>query len=198
MTLIAVRHGSTVMNSSGEGEKSRGWLPLGLSHQGMNEMADTADTLGEMEGISGLHCSDLPRAVQSAHEIGRVLGMEIQPTERLRDWNVGDLAGQPIKQILPISHSLIDNPDTPAPNGESYNDFLQRVVPFLHELVKSPNIHLAVTHNRVMTLIHSLVQTGGQSLDPDILKSKGPVEPSGIMKIEQNWEPSFMNKVTRG
>lgn len=197
MSLITVRHGSTSMNSA-QGERSRGWLPLGLSHQGMSEMADTADTLSGMEGISGIHTSDLPRAVQSAHEIGRVLGMEIQPTEKLRDWNVGNLAGHPIDKILPLTFQLIDHPNTPAPGGESYNDFLNRVIPFLRTLIESSQLHMAVTHNRIVTLLHAMSVNGGEHPDINILKHKGPVEPSGIYTLDQHWKPTFMNKVTRG
>ena len=49
--LIAIRHGSTPLNSEGAGEKSRGWLPVGLSHQGVNEMMDTADSLRGLEDV---------------------------------------------------------------------------------------------------------------------------------------------------
>lgn len=185
------------MNSSA-GERSRGWLPIGLSHQGMNEMADTADVLSGIEGVDGLHCSDLPRAVQSAHEVGRTLGMEIQPTPELRDWNVGDLAGQPISQILPLTHHLIDNPDTPAPGGESYNQFVDRAVPFLDKLINSPERHIAVTHNRVMTLLQSMIQTGGSHPDPNVLKGKGPVEPSGVMVVGPGWEHLDTHKPVSG
>jgi broad specificity phosphatase PhoE len=191
--LIAVRHGSTALNSA-EGEKSRGWLPVGLSHQGMNEMADTADTLSGVEGIRGVHSSDLPRAVQSAHEIGRTIGMEISPTDKLRDWNVGDLTGQPIKQILPYTHALIDRPDVPAPGGESYNDFLGRVVPFLRQLVETPEAHIAVVHNRITTLLHALSMNSGQYPDGDALKHKGPVDPSGLMILDPQWNIRGMYK----
>ncbi len=193
--LIAVRHGSTVMNAP-EGERSRGWLPIPLDKSGMQGMADTADSLSDVEGIHGIYTSDLVRAVQSAHEIARVHGMEIQPTHQLRDWNLGDFAGQPIKQILPATHALIDHPEQPAPNGESYNDFLNRTIPFLKQLVESPHTNVAVVHNRITTLLHAMSMTGGQEPHVPTLKQKGPVEPSGLMIMDPSWNVKYLHKPT--
>jgi broad specificity phosphatase PhoE len=195
--LIAVRHGQTALNvGSADGEKSRGWLPVGLDRKGMADMAETAHDLAPLEGSidGGLHTSDLPRAVQSAHEIGRSLGMELQPTERLRDWNLGRLAGHTTASILPTTHRLIDNPQEPAPDGESYQSFLDRAVPFLRGLVESPQVHMAVTHNRVMTLLHSLIQMGGKGIDPEVLKAPGPVKPSGLLIVGPDWRVGYIHK----
>lgn len=193
--LIAVRHGHTAMNAA-EGERSRGWLPIPLTREGVAEMADTADSLSDVEGIHGIYSSDLVRAVQSAHEVARVHGMEIQPTSHLRDWNLGDFAGQPIKDILPATHALIDSPHVPAPNGESYNDFLGRTVPFLRQLVESPHTNIAVVHNRITTLLHAMSKTGGSEPDVETLKRKGPVEPSGLMIMDPKWNIRFLHKPT--
>lgn len=181
--LIAVRHGETALNGGDGKERSRGWLPVPLDQSGMDSMAETAQKLAPLRGqIAGLHSSDLVRAVQSAHEIGQSLGMPIQPTDQLRDWDTGDYTGQEISKILPATHKLIDTPDTPAPNGESYNNFASRVMPFLDKLINDPKgIHVAVTHNRVMTLLQALSANEGSHPDPDILKGKGPVEPGGFL-----------------
>ncbi len=159
-------------------------------------MIDTADSLQGLEDVASLHSSDLPRAVQSAHEVGKTLGMEIQPTPHLRDWNVGSLAGQLIKKILPQTHALMDSPDTPAPGRESYNDFLDRAVPALRSLVESPQTHIAVVHNRLTTLLHALSKTGGEYPDGETLKHKGPVEPSGALILDPQWNVIYTHKPT--
>jgi broad specificity phosphatase PhoE len=195
--LIAVRHGQTALNKgTSDGEKSRGWLPIPLTKEGVADMADTAHDLSPLEGSidGGLHSSDLVRAVQSAHEVGRALNMEIQPTERLRDWNLGDLAGHSISSILPATHHLIDHPDVSAPNGEPYQSFLDRAVPFLRQLVEDDKTHIGVMHNRTMTLLHALTKTGGDGPDVDTLKQPGPVKPSGLMIVTPDWQVGYLHK----
>ncbi len=187
--LIAVRHGDTALNGGDGKERSRGWLPVPLNAEGMAAAAQTAQKLAKAkDDIKDIHTSDLPRAVQTAHEIGVTMGKEINPTAQLRDWNVGDYAGQEISKILPATHHLLDNPDQPAPNGESYNDYMDRAVPFLRQLVESPDVHVAVNHNRTMTLLHALSKNGGEYPDQATLKGKGPVKPAGFMAIGPDWK----------
>ena len=192
--LIAVRHGSTKLNGAHGGERTRGWLPVPLTLQGMQEIAETADALGDLEGVDGLYSSDLVRAVQSAQEIARVLGMELQPTEELRDWNLGDLAGERIASILPQTHHLIDHPDEKAPGGESYNTFLERAVPFLTKLVESKKLNIAVAHNRIITLLAALCKQEGDFPDPQLVKKKGPVDPAGLLIIDPSWKITYTHK----
>jgi broad specificity phosphatase PhoE len=187
--LIAVRHGETKFNGSDGKERSRGWLPIPLTPEGITGIAATAQKLARVkDDIKSVHTSDLVRAVQSAHEIGITLGKVIDPTEKLRDWNVGDYAGQEISKILPHTLRLIDNPDESAPGGESYNDYLDRAIPYLRKLVESPDVHVAINHNRTMTLLHALTKNGGEYPDTATLKTKGPVKPAGFMAISPEWK----------
>jgi len=191
--LIAVRHGDTKMNGGDGKERSRGWLPVPLNAEGVAHAAQTAQKLARVkDDIQSVHTSDLVRAVQTAHEIGVTLGKEIEPTPKLRDWNVGDYAGQEISKILPHTLKLIDNPDEPAPGGESYNDYMDRAIPFLRTLVESPDVHVAVNHNRTMTLLHALTKNGGDYPDVNTLKGKGPVKPGGFMVVSPDWKVLHM------
>jgi broad specificity phosphatase PhoE len=184
--LIAVRHGQTAMNGDGSGEKSRSWLPVPLTLEGMQEAADTAHALTGLSPVT-LYTSDLVRAVQAAQEIGRALKMEIQPRLELRDWNVGHYAGQDVQKMLPMVHAHIDHPQTLVPGGEPYQAFLARAIPFLKLLVESPQPYIGVTHNRVMTLLDALSRTGGRVPDLATLKSRGPVHPSGVLVLAPDW-----------
>ena len=194
--LIAVRHGKTKMNSDGK-ERSRGWLSVPLTLEGMQESAETADSLMPLDDVKTIYTSDLFRAVQSAQEIGMALDMELTPTENLRDWNVGDYTGQEVAKNLTATHALIDNPTKPAPNGEPYQTFLDRTVPFLVALVESKDLVIAVTHNRVMTLLNALLSSKGDHPDIATLKQKGPVEPSGIMIIDPKWKVVYQSKAAK-
>lgn len=191
--LIAIRHGKTNMNTS-DGERTRAWLPVPLTLEGMAAMADTATQLEELDGeVDNLYCSDLVRAVQSAEEIARVLSIEIQPKEELRDWNLGKYAGGKVTDLLDILSDYIDNPKKVVPEGEAYQTFLDRAIPFLDELVKSKDMNIAVTHNRVVTLIAALAKNKGKHPDTATLKKKGPIPPAGIMIISPDWSISFMS-----
>lgn len=187
--LIAVRHGDTKLNGGDGKERSRGWLPVPLTPEGIAAVAKTAQQLARAkDDIKSVHTSDLVRAVQTAHEIGLTLGKVIDPTEKLRDWNVGDFAGKEISSILPETHRLIKAGDEAPPGGEPYNDFLDRAIPYLRRLVESNDVHVAVNHNRTMTLLHALVKNGGDYPDQATLLGKGPVAPAGWMAISPSWK----------
>lgn len=186
--LIVVRHGRTNLNEDGK-EKMRGWLPVPLTVEGMQQSAETAVDLAELKGdVYALYTSELVRAVQSATEVAQVLEMEIEPRKELMDWDTGDLAGESVESNLPLIHYHIDHPTKALPGGESYQDVLDRAVPFLKELVESEEICIAVTHNRIVTLLKALTGSKGEKPDPKILKAKAPIEPSGIMMVNSDWK----------
>lgn len=178
--LIAVRHGRTHMNEDGV-EKLRGWLPIPLMVEGSESSHQTADKLSKLDGVDHVYTSPLIRTIQSSTPIGHKLGLELEPVEWLKDWDTGH-TGQEVEKTLPIIHGLIDHPDK-KDGGESYNEFLDRCVPRLLEEIKSDEVSIAVTHNRVMTLLRALCKTGGEYPDTKLLKRKAPVEPSGFMVI---------------
>src|SRR5437762_5901835 len=136
MSLLYLRHGETQLNKGGDsGERLRGWLPADLDKNGVQQSHDAA---ARLKGISPktFSTSDLPRALQTAEPVGKALGMKAEPKFELRDWNTGDLAGQTFHDVKPVLHDLIDNPDKPAPNGETLNEFLGRFVPYVKSLVE--------------------------------------------------------------
>jgi probable phosphoglycerate mutase len=192
--LIAVRHGVTKYNDNGGtsgDEKFRGWLPIPLTLEGMKTSRETADLLEGVEDVYALYTSDIVRAIQSAEEIAQVLSMPIEPREELRDWNLGKYAGEPIKKVLDKVLAHIDEPRKVVEGGESYQTFLDRCVPFLHEIVESQEVCIGVTHARVFGLLKALSMNGGKHPDTAILKEKAPVHPSGIMIIRSDWKIAF-------
>lgn len=187
--LIVVRHGSTKMN--GDGEKMRGWLPLPLSNEGKNEIENTASVLDRMKVgnlVSKAYTSDLPRAIETSKIISPVVDdKKFERTNKLRDWNVGDYTGKSVKANLNEIHHYLEEPDKVIPGGESYNQFYDRVAPFVKSLVEDDDTHIAVTHNRILTLIDALAKNKGTSPDLKTLKEKGPVSPGGIVMIDPDW-----------
>jgi broad specificity phosphatase PhoE len=191
--LIAVRHGATKFNDNGgkgaePKEKFRGWLPIPLNLEGMAQAHETAELLAQAEDIEHIYSSDLVRAVQTAEEIGQALSMEIEPREELRDWNIGDYVGRDVKEVIKDVLDFIDHPLKAASNGESYQFFLDRCIPFLRELVESDDINIGVTHARVVGLIKALSVNKGEYPDTATLKKKAPIEPGEIMIVDRNWK----------
>jgi broad specificity phosphatase PhoE len=176
---------------NGDGEKMRGWLPLPLSNEGKNEIENTASVLDRMKVgnlVSKAYTSDLPRAIETSKIISPVVDdKKFERTNKLRDWNVGDYTGKSVKANLNEIHHYLEEPDKVIPGGESYNQFYDRVAPFVKSLVEDDDTHIAVTHNRILTLIDALAKNKGTSPDLKTLKEKGPVSPGGIVMIDPDW-----------
>jgi len=116
--LILVRHGKTVLNSLDDEERLRGWMDIPLDEQGLREAQETAQRIAE-HPIHRIYCSDLNRARQTAEAVVRATQAPIVYTPDLRPWNVGALAGQRVKDILPTLLQLEVDLEMPAPGGES-------------------------------------------------------------------------------
>ncbi len=200
--LIAIRHGETELNGVGNGgngaERTRGWLPVTLTLQGMQDMIETAENLSDVEGVTALHSSDLVRGVQSAEEVAHALNMTLNVREDLRDWNIGEFAGQEVKKILKDLHAFMDEPLKQVPGGESYQSFLNRAVPFITQLVEDEDLQIIVTHNRLLTLIDALTRNKGKYPSTSVLKDKGPVKPSGLIIVDSSWKIVFTYKPQAG
>lgn len=191
--IIFVRHGATKLNDDDKGERVRGWLPATLTSKGTKQAHDIAETL---KGVSPhtLHTSDLPRAHETAKIIGKHIGATPSPSEHLRTWHVGDLAGQKHDDVETHIHRLLDNPDEPAPNGESINSFIQRSVPHLHKMVTSPDTHIMVGHGRHAQVLSQLIHSGGEHVDPRSMKGDIPIEPGQSMIVSPDWTSTHKPK----
>jgi probable phosphoglycerate mutase len=191
--LIVVRHGHTSFNEDGT-ERLRGWLPIPLTLEGMKLAHETGEALEDAEGIKHLYCSDLVRAVQTATEMGELMGMVIEPKEELRDWNYGELTGEVVEKALPKLKEFMRDPLKKVPGGEPYQNFLDRCIPFLRELVESKDLQVAVTHARVIIMLKALCSSKGKEPDESVLMKKCPIEPSGIMIIK-DWKIVFTENI---
>lgn len=149
--LIVVRHGHTVFNRAGEGERLRAWLDIPLSEQGLGEAAEVAVQLSG-QPVEFILTSDLHRARQTAELIRAKTNAPLIPTGALRPWNLGSLAGERVADILATLNRLQSEPDRRAPGGESLNEFFRRYSAHLRDLMiiaaRVPGNIIAVTHMR--------------------------------------------------
>jgi broad specificity phosphatase PhoE len=191
--LIFVRHGKTDANNP-EHETLRGWLPIPLTLEGMKESIEVGEELEDVENVESLKCGTLVRVVQSATEIANVLSMELEPMEELNDWNTGDFAGQAVKKTLNDLHDHIKYPLKKVPGGETFQFFLDRIIPVLTECVENDKVDIVVSSGRISTLLKALSKSKGKEPDTSILLGKPPIDPSGVLIMDSNWRITFMTK----
>jgi broad specificity phosphatase PhoE len=183
--LILVRHGKTVLNSHDRAERLRGWLDVALDEQGLREAEETAQRLVQYP-VAHIYSSDLYRARQTADAVANATLAPIVHTSGLRPWNVGTLAGQRVKDILPILQQLERDPSLPAPEGESFLQFCDRYSRKLEELLDIANCSeaciVAVTHVRNLLAASTLLHGGDKTHIP---VSGGP-RTGALVWVEKN------------
>jgi broad specificity phosphatase PhoE len=183
--LILVRHGKTVLNSLDSAERLRGWMDVALDEQGLREAEETAQRLAQ-HPVDHIYSSDLYRARQTADAAAKATLAPILHTSDLRPWNVGTLAGQRVKDILPILRQLELDPSQPAPEGESFLQFCDRYSRKLEELLaiadRAKGCVVAVTHVRNLLAAPTLLRGGDKSHIP---VSGGP-KTGSLVWVEKN------------
>ena len=161
---VVIRHGDTHYT---EDDLAHGWSKEGLTPQGREEVAKYADLKDKPDVLVS---SDLPRAMESADIISKKTGIPIAEAHQgLRTWDIGDLQGKPCKDVDPKLAKLVNNPDKPAPNGESFNSFKDRVMSGVQDIMdRFPGQKVGlVTHSKVQRLLNAYDSTGGQYVDHD-------------------------------
>jgi broad specificity phosphatase PhoE len=167
--LILVRHGKTVLNSLDDEERLRGWKDIPLDEQGLREAKQTAQRVAQ-HPVHRIYCSDLYRARQTAKAVVHATQAPIVYTSKLRPWNLGSLAGQRVKDILPTLLQLEVDLEMPAPGGESFIAFYVRYSRKLMELAeladRCQTYVVAVTHHRNLLAAPTILQGGDKTKIP--------------------------------
>jgi broad specificity phosphatase PhoE len=188
--LVFIRHGETDSNVPGQ-ERLRGKLPIPLNHDGVKGAEEVADAISELKDVKEVRTGTYVRVVQTSHEVGKALGMELTPMEEYNDWDTGDFAGELTSKVLKDIHDRIQHPLKPVKNGESFQEWLDKIVPALHEVVESDEIYVVVSSGRVATLLEALSKNKGDHPDTDTLLGKPPIDPGGILIVGADWKIRF-------
>lgn len=118
-------HGTTTDNLE---KKASGWLPGELSEKGIGQAKALAEIIKD-EHFDVVFCSDLKRAVDSAHIDFYGRNINIIKDARLRECNYGDYNGLDSKLAHYPSHIY-----QRFPNGESMIDVEKRIKSFVEFL----------------------------------------------------------------
>lgn len=127
MTLVFETHATSLDNEAG---LASGWFDVALSAAG-EEQARVLGARRRDDHLAAIFCSDLSRSFRTAEIAFADLPVLIVRDARLRECDYGDLTRQPATEIEPrrVRH-LVD----PFPNGESYQQVVDRVSGWLSEV----------------------------------------------------------------
>jgi probable phosphoglycerate mutase len=155
--LIAVRHGETAWNVD---TRIQGQLDIALNDTGLWQARRVGEALAD-EPIAAIYASDLARAWQTALEIARPFGIEVQAEPKLRERAFGHFEGRTFADIdasLPEQARLwrTRDPAFAPEGGESLLDFRERVTSIAAQLAaRHPGELVAlVAHGGVMDVLY--------------------------------------------
>jgi broad specificity phosphatase PhoE len=190
LTLDIVRHGATALNgeSSISVDRERGWSNVPLTEEGRRQALDAGMKL-KGRGISIIVSSDLNRAQETAEIIGQVLNIRPQFSSRLRPWGLGTLTDKPMSDVTPRLRTYAgQRPNTPVPEGESFNQFRLRAFDGLSAAVRknAGQKIVIVAHHRIERLIAGW-KANGQPIEHAIdintfLEDGDP--PGGVIELK--------------
>jgi broad specificity phosphatase PhoE len=106
-----------------EAKRGSGWNDVDLSELGYRRAVELIDRCRSRE-LDAVFCSDLQRAVKTAIPTVNALHLPLYIDERLRECNYGDMEHAPNSFIDAERPNRIE---TPFPNGESYEQCMQRM-----------------------------------------------------------------------
>jgi len=133
--ITLIRHGETDWNAEG---RLQGHLQVPLNRRGRAQAEALATCLQDTR-FDAIYSSDLLRALQTAWTIVRRKGQTVRADERLREWDLGVLAGlcrvqverdQPHAARIRREHLV----DEPTPGGESLRQRFERVTGAVAEI----------------------------------------------------------------
>ncbi len=135
--LYLIRHGQSAGNAEG---RFGGHGPTPLSDLGRRQAEMTANALAK-EGISAIYSSDLPRAVETAEPLAKLLGLPIHQSPAFRERHVGVLEGLTFdesREAYPKDYYALVNRNIHhvITKGESYRHLLRRITLKVNEVLR--------------------------------------------------------------
>lgn len=134
-TVYIMRHGRTSMDMGAN--RSDGWLDMPLTDEGRMKLIP-AQQLLKMIPLVKIYAPNLRRTEETAQIIksGVMSDPDVVVEPKARTWNLGALAGVKKEDGRPVVKRLKENPDSPAPKGESFNEFKGRFLPWFNKVAK--------------------------------------------------------------
>ncbi len=147
MKFILVRHGETMANI---GKIYSGWSNYELSEKGKLQIKILAEEL-RIYNADTIYASSLGRTMETAKEIGKIIGKEVVSEDNLREMNFGIFDGKTAKEIEECYPDewrtwINEYESYRIPEGESLQDMLDRVRKFIDSIKDKEGIAIIVSH----------------------------------------------------
>jgi len=175
--IILVRHPPTKLNKAG---KVRGQLDPPVPPEGVQIAKDTARYFKGI-AVDHIYTDSSKRTRLMADEIAKVTGADVTTTTGLATWNLGDFAGQRIKDVAPaVEYYMMKTPSKAVPGGESFEVFAKRFIGFLLPFYHSTKTIVMVTHGRPIMTAKAWQEADGDDAPTDLAGDDLSPEPTGV------------------
>ncbi len=153
LVLLFETHATSLDNEAG---LASGWYDVGLSTRGEEQ----ARQLGERhrgDDLAAVFCSDLSRAIRTAEIAFQDRALPIVRDARLRECDYGTLTRRPAVEVEARRAAHVS---TPFPEGESYQQAVERVSSWLAETASAyaGQAVLVVGHRATFYALEHLIQ----------------------------------------
>lgn len=188
MAVYLARHGETDWNLKG---LIQGHTDIPLNETGKKQAFELAAAIKD-KGISirKIYSSDLQRARETAEIAAQVLLVETEALKGIQEVNLGRWEGytwKQVRELFPDEYRKWYNNrryEVP-PEGESYEQVLQRVVPVLSRISSEEENVLVVVHSAViMALLSYIYEKPFEEMSRNFRTSNGEIIEleSGMLK----------------
>jgi len=161
MRLVLVRHGETEWNVQ---KKIQGSTDIDLNANGILQAEQLGRTLKENNRkIAKIYTSRQIRAKKTAEIVSKYLGAEYAEWDGLEEMNLGLWEGNSWTEVaekFPIEYKewFEHRRYTRTPQGESYQDLIERLIPALKHIIKIERDDvIIVTHSADIVVLLSLL-----------------------------------------
>lgn len=185
-------------------EKFRGSSEIPLSDEGVQKGHDMAMKLARKGGFDEILASNLGRTVHTAKILSHYTHSPITYIgDELHPWHLGKMEGQDVTpdKLDLMNHLIKEAPDVPIPgrgdlstaDGESFNDFKNRTLPFLAQQIRKVQIDpykkvALVTHYRVKRLLDAYMRAG--------MPEDGSIDADEMIRHDKGNGPGSLDRLT--
>ncbi|WP_205700189.1 GNAT family N-acetyltransferase [Erysipelothrix sp. HDW6A] len=162
MKIYLTRHGQTDWNVA---KRIQGSTDIPLNQEGISQAQNLGNTLlSENINISKIYSSNKKRAIRTAQEVSEITEIPYEVVDDLQEVHLGEWEGlswDEVREKDTIRYEKwfqADRRTVKSPQGESYQQVMERVLPKLLNLSKDHDEDiLVVTHGAVIMSLLSLL-----------------------------------------